>query len=105
MYKSSFLHVTPPTLLTSLSFCQWYKVSNVYPSSYKVNLTGIKWIAHRLKGKVEEKRHGKRVRVPSLEEFLAKVESETSVAASPYSGKVGSEPAQEVAAIATLEKE
>ena len=37
-----------PNLLTSLDFCLWYKVSNACPSSYKVNSTGIKWIAHCL---------------------------------------------------------
>ena len=33
-----------------------------------------------------------------IEEFLAETESETSVAASPCLGEVGSEPAQEVTA-------
>ena len=77
----------------------------MHPSSYKVNLAGIKWIAHRLKGKVEKQRLRKRVRVPGLKEFLGKVESETSVAVSPCPGEVGSEPAQEVAATTTLEEE
>jgi len=60
----------------------------MHPSSYKV-----KWIAHRLRGKVEEQKHGKRVWVPGLEEFLAEAESETSVAANPCIGEVGGEPA------------
>jgi len=75
------------------------------PSSYKVNSTGIKWIAARLRGKAEEQKHEKWVQVPGMEEFLAKTESETSVAASPCLGVVGSEPAQEVVAEAALEEE
>ena len=75
------------------------------PSSYKVNSTGIKWIAHHLKGKEEEQRHEKQVWVPGLEEFLAEAESETSVAVCPCSVEVGSEPAQKVTATAILEEE
>ena len=40
-----------------------------------------------------------------MEEFLAKTGSETSVAASPCLGEVGSELTQEVVAEATLEEE
>ena len=43
--------------------------------------------------------------MPDKEEFLAKAESKTSVAASPCIGEVGREPAQEVTAKAALEEE
>ena len=65
----------------------------------------MKLIATSLKGKVEEQRQGKRVRVPGLDESLADAGSEASVAASPCLGEVSSELAQEVAAIADLEEE
>jgi len=44
-------------------------VSNAHPSSYKVNSTRIKWIATRLRGKVEEQKHGKRVRYQASKNF------------------------------------
>ena len=62
-----------PNLLTRLRFCQWYKVLNAPPSSYKVNSTGIKWIATRLKVKAEDQKQGKWVRVPGIDEFLAEL--------------------------------
>jgi len=94
-----------PTLLTSLGFCQRYKVLNAPPSSYKINSTRIKLIAACLREKVDEQRQGKRVWVPCLDEFLADVGSEASVAVSPHLGEVGSEPPPEVAATTTFEKE
>ena len=66
------------------------------PSSYKVNSTEISLIVVSLKGKVEAQRQEKCIRVLGIEEFLADVASEASVAASPHPGEVGNEPAQEV---------
>ena len=43
--------------------------------------------------------------MPGIEEFLAEVESETTIATSLRLGEVGSEPASEVAAIVALEEE
>jgi len=43
--------------------------------------------------------------MPGIKEFLSEAESETSVATGPCLGEVSSEPAQEVAATATLEEE
>ena len=54
---------------------------------------------------VKEKKHGKRIWVPVIEELVAEAESEIQVAASPCLGKVGKELAQEVAATAALEEE
>jgi len=86
-----------PTLLTSLGFCQWYKVSNTRPS-YKVNSTGISLIVVPLKRKVEAQRQGKCNREPGLKKLLADVASEALVAASPLLCEVGSKPAQEITA-------
>ena len=60
-----------PNLYTSLGF--WYKVSNSHPLAYKVNSSGIKWIAARLRRKVEEQKQGKRVRVANIPEFLTRL--------------------------------
>ena len=56
-------------------------------------------------GKAEEQKHGKRVRVPGMEEFLVEAGSEASVAESPRLGKMGNEPAQEVVAEVALREE
>ena len=91
------------------------------PSSYKVNSSGINLITTQLRGKVVEHQKEKRVRVPGIEEFLADVGSDASMAASPRPGEVdtelskkvaaspkpcevGSEPTLEVAAIADIEE-
>ena len=44
-----------PTLFTTLSFCQWYIMSNTCPPMYKVNSSGVTLIAARLKRKAVEK--------------------------------------------------
>ena len=72
-----------PNLLMTLSFCQWYATSNSTPLGFNANSSGVKLISQRLKRKVSEKREGKRVRVPGMEEFVAVDDSEASDAESP----------------------
>ena len=72
-----------PNLLMTLCFCQWYATSNSTPLGFKANSSGVKLISQRLKRKVSERREGKRVRVPGIEEFVAVDDSEASDAESP----------------------
>ena len=81
-----------PNLLTTLSFCQWYATSNSTPLGFTVNNSGVKLISQRLKRKVSEKREGKRVRVPGIEEFVTVDDSEASDAESPcFEAETGAE--------------
>ena len=57
--------------------------SNSTPLGFKANSSGVRLISQRLKRKVFEKREGKRVRVPGIEEFVAVDDSEASDAESP----------------------
>jgi len=50
---------------------------------FKANSSGVRLISQRLKRKASEKREGKRVRVPGIEEFVAVDDSEASDAESP----------------------
>ena len=72
-----------PGLSTTLCFCQWYAASNSTPPGFNANSSGVKLISQRLKRKASDKREGKRVRVPGLEEFIAVDDSEASDAGSP----------------------
>jgi len=72
-----------PNLLTTLCFCQWYAASNTPPLGFKANSSGVKLISHRIKRKASERKEGKRVRVPGIEEFIAVDDSEASDAGSP----------------------
>ena len=67
----------------TLSFCQWYETSNSTPPGFNANSSGVKLISQWLKRKVSEKREGKRVRIPGMEEFVAVDDSEVSDAESP----------------------
>ena len=71
---------------------QWYATSNSRPLGFTVNNSGVKLISQRLKRKVSEKREGKRVRVPGIEEFVAVDDSEASDAESPrFEAETGAE--------------
>jgi len=72
-----------PGLWTTLCFCQWYVASNSTPPGFRVNRSGVQLISHRLRRKASEKKEGKRVRVPGIEEFIAVDDSEASDAGSP----------------------
>jgi len=72
-----------PNLLTTLCFCQWYTTSNSTPLGFKANSSGVRLISQRLKWKASEKKEGKRVRIPGIEEFVAVEDSEASDAESP----------------------
>ena len=67
-----------PNLLMTLSFCQWYATFNSTPSGFTVNNSGVKLISQWLKRKVSEKREGKRVRIPGIEEFVVVEDSKAS---------------------------
>ena len=67
----------------TLCFCQWYATFNSTPLGFKANSSGVKLISQRLKQKVSERREGRRVRVPGMEEFVAVDDSEASDAESP----------------------
>jgi len=72
-----------PGLRTTLCFCQWYAASNSTPPGFNANSSGVRLIAHRMRQKASEKKEGKRVRVPGIEEFIAVDDSEASDAGSP----------------------
>ena len=67
-----------PNLLMTLGFCQWYKTSNSMPIGFNINSSGSKWISKWIKQKATEQEEGKRVRVPSLPEFIVVIDSEAS---------------------------
>jgi len=67
----------------TLCFCQWYTTSNSTPLGFKANSSSVGLISQRLRRKASEKREGKRVRVPGIEEFVAVDDSEASDAKSP----------------------
>ena len=76
----------------TLSFCQWYATSNSTPLGFNANSSGVKLISQRLKRKVSERREGRRVRVPGIEEFVAVDDSEASDAESPrFEAEAGAE--------------
>jgi len=72
-----------PNLQMTLCFCQWYATSNSTPLGFKANSSGVRLISQRLKRKASEKREGKRVCVPGIEEFVTVDDSEASDAESP----------------------
>ena len=64
-----------PNLLMSMGFCQWYIITNSNLAEFKINISGLKLIAARLKKIVVAHKQGKRVRVADLDEFEAKSEA------------------------------
>ena len=72
-----------PNLLMTLCFFQWYATSNSTPLEFKVNSSGVKLISQRLRQKASDKREGKRVHTPGIEEFVAVEDSEASDVESP----------------------
>ena len=72
-----------PSLRTTLCFCQWYAASNSTPLGFNANRSGVRLISHRMRQKAFERKEGKRVRVPGIEEFIAVDDSEASDAESP----------------------
>ena len=65
---------------------------NSTPTGFSINSFGVKLISQRLKRKVTERGEGRRVRVPSLGEFVATADSEASDAESPrFEGDAGVE--------------
>ena len=72
-----------PGLWTTLCFCQWYAASNSTPAGFNANRSGVRLISHRMRQKASDKKEGKRVRVPGIEEFIAVDDSGASDAGSP----------------------
>jgi len=44
-----------------MEFCQWYAITNSNVAEFKINSSGLKLIAARMRKNVDERKQGKRV--------------------------------------------